>query len=331
MKTTESNNRRYPLKLSYTAKTALWAGKRLKEEFGKESEYETVSETWELSVRHDEMAIVLNGEAKGMTLAEYFDKYGYDCVCRGFKKGDIFPLLVKLIDANDMLSVQVHPDDAYAASVEGDSGKTEMWHVIDAKKGAKLIYGLKEGIGKEEFAKAVENKRIGEVMNEISVSAGDTFFIPAGMIHAIGAGILIAEIQQNADLTYRVYDFDRVGADGKLRELHVQKALDVTRAFTQEAIDAIRYSKGNNFTTGELLANSQYFSARKLILNKQSEGETLTVTKESFVSVLCIDGEGDICFNGASYPIHKGDSYFLPADMGEYKLTGNVTVILSEI
>ena len=326
-----TSNSRYPLKLSYTAKTALWAGKRLKNEFGKQSEHETVSETWELSVRNDEMATVLNGEAKGITLAEYFDKYGYNCVCPSFKKGDRFPLLVKLIDANDMLSVQVHPDDAYAASVEGDSGKTEMWHVIDAKKGAKLIYGLKKGMGKEEFAKAVEDKRLGEVMNEIPANAGDTFFIPAGMIHAIGAGILIAEIQQNADLTYRVYDFDRVGADGKLRELHVQKALDVTKAFTQEEIDAIRYFKGNSSISGELLANSQYFSARKLVINKLGEGETVLVTKESFVSVLCIDGEGDIVFNGEKYPINKGDSYFLPANMGECKLTGDVTVILSEI
>ena len=325
------NKDRYPLKLSYTAKTALWAGKRLKSEFGKQSEHNTISETWELSVRDDEMAKVLNGRAAGMTLAEYFDAFGYDCVTPSFKKGDRFPLLVKLIDAADVLSVQVHPDNEYAAAVEGDSGKTEMWYVIDAKRDAQLIYGLKDGITREEFAKAIDQKRINAVMNQRPVKAGETFFIPAGMIHAIGAGILIAEIQQNADLTYRVYDFDRLGPDGKLRDLHVDKALDVTRTYTEDEINDIRYARGNTCESGELLANSVYFSARKLTVDASNDGESLTVTRESFVSLLCIDGEGEIIFGGESYAVRKGDSYYLPAGMGNCKLVGEITVILSEV
>ena len=319
---------KYPLKLTYTAKTALWAGKRLKEEFGKKSDFETVSETWELSVREDEMARVIGGEADGMTLAEYFETAGYDCVTPSFKKGDRFPLLVKLIDANDILSVQVHPDDKYARDVENDSGKTEMWYVVDAKEGAELVFGLKDGLDERDFAKAVAKNRIGDVMNYRKVKAGDTYFIPAGMLHAIGAGILIAEIQQNSDLTYRVYDFDRVGADGKLRPLHVDKALAVTRPYTEEQVEAIRYARQKVEGVGELLANSEYFGARKILL----DGDVaLVADASSFLSVLCIDGEGSIIHDGVSYSVKKGDSYFIPAGMGEFAVSGKCTLIASNV
>ncbi len=319
---------RYPLKLSYTAKTALWAGKRLKNEFGKESEHPTVSETWELSVRDDEMARVLNGDACGMTLREYFGEVGFDCVSPSFGENDRFPLLVKLIDANDILSVQVHPDDAYASSVENDSGKTEMWYIIDATEGARLVYGLKDGMDGTDFAKAVEEKRIGDVMNYVPVKAGETYFIPAGMVHAIGAGILIAEIQQNSDLTYRVYDFDRVGADGKLRPLHVDKAIAVTRPYTSDAVDAIRYARSRCADVGELLADSEYFKVRRLMLDGDAR---LCVGKESFMSLLCIEGDCEITYEDKAYTVTKGDSYFLPAGMGEVCVSGKATLILSEI
>lgn len=320
--------KKYPIKLSYTAKTALWAGTRLKTEFGKNSEYDTVSESWELSVREDEMARVLNGDAKGMTLAEYFEAAGYDCVSPSFKKGDRFPLLVKLIDAADMLSVQVHPDDKYASAVENDSGKTEMWYIIDADEGAQLIYGLRDGETRESFARAVREKKIDSVINKVPVKKGETYFIPAGMLHAIGAGILIAEIQQNSDLTYRVYDFDRVGKDGKLRPLHVDKAIDVTRPYTEAEINAVRYSRGTDSFVGELLASSDYFTVRKLEVRSFTE---LSVSKESFTSILCVDGEGIIEANGENCPICKGDSYFLPAKMGKYSVNGRLTLIISEI
>ncbi len=319
---------KYPLKLTYTAKTALWAGKRLKEEYGKRTELERVSETWELSVREDEMARVVGGEADGMTLAEYFETCGYDCVSPAFREGDRFPLLVKFIDAEDYLSVQVHPDDAYAAAVENDSGKTEMWYIVDAKEGSQLIYGLKDGVTREDFAKAVGEGRIGDVINYCPVKAGQTYFIPAGLLHAIGSGILIAEIQQNSDLTYRVYDFDRVGADGKPRELHVDKALAVTRPYSEDEISSVRYEKGVVKCEGELLANSKYFKVRRL---EQSGATRLMSTPDSFVSLLCTEGEGAIVTNGVSYAICKGDSYFIPAGMGEFRLEGDLTVIISEI
>ncbi len=320
--------KKYPLKLTYTAKTALWAGTRLKEEYGKQSELEKISETWELSVRDDEMARVIGGEADGVTLAEYFEACGYDCVTPSFKKGDRFPLLVKFIDAEDYLSVQVHPDDEYAGAVHNDSGKTEMWYIVDAKEGSQLIYGLRDGVSAEDFANAVREGRIGEVINYCPVKKGETYFIPAGLLHAIGAGILIAEIQQNSDLTYRVYDFDRVGADGKTRELHVDKAIDVTRPYSESEINSIRYACEKQTDEGELLASSKYFKVRRLELNGAAK---LCATPQSFVSLLCTEGEGSITADGVSYTLSKGDSYFIPAGMGEFVINGKLTVIVSEV
>ena len=320
--------KKYPLKLSYVTKTALWAGRRLKTDFNKESTYETVSESWELSVRNDEMSCITNGKACGMTLLEYFDTVGFDCVAPSFKKGDRFPLLVKLIDAADMLSIQVHPDDKYASEVEHDSGKTEMWYVVDACEGASLIYGLRDGVSGEDFASAIRQGRVGEVINTIPVKPGDTYFIPAGMLHAIGSGILIAEIQQNSDLTYRVYDFDRKDKDGNLRPLHVDKAIDVTRPYSEDEINSVRFAKGEGLGVGECLANSEYFRVRRLSLTEKTK---LSVSDESFMSVLCIEGDGNIIFEGDRFPICKGDSYFLPARMGEFEVDGNMTLMLSEI
>ncbi|MBQ9113000.1 MAG: class I mannose-6-phosphate isomerase [Clostridia bacterium] len=320
---------KYPLKLTYTPKTALWGGKRLKTDFGKAADFDVISETWELTVRKDEMARIIGGEADGMTLAEYFETCGYDCVSPDFAKGQRFPLLVKFIDAMDSLSVQVHPDDAYAGRVENDSGKTEMWYIVDAAEGAELIYGLKDGVTSEDFANAAAEGRYNDVMARVPVHAGETYFIPAGMLHAIGAGILIAEIQQNSDLTYRVYDFDRVGVDGKPRELHVEKAVAVTRPYTEREINAIRFARGSKTNDGgELLANSDYFKVSKYVV---SDSQRLCATDKSFLSLICTEGAGAIVFGGSEYPIKAGESYFIPAGMGELSVVGTLTVIASEI
>ena len=320
--------KKYPLRLNYTPKTALWGGTRLKTEFGKTADLDVVSETWELTVRRDEMSKIIGGDADGMTLAEYFDTCGYDCVSPSFKPGDRFPLLVKFIDAMDSLSVQVHPDDDYAGRVENDSGKTEMWYIVDAAEGAQLIYGLKEGVTSEDFAKAAAEGRYRDVMASVPVHAGENYFIPAGMLHAIGSGILIAEIQQNSDLTYRVYDFDRVGKDGKPRELHVEKAVAVTRPYSDEEIEAIRFARGKEIGEGELMANSAYFKAVRHVI----DGEvTITADKDSFVSLLCTAGQGSIVFDGQEYTVRMGDSYFIPAGMGQFTLKGTLTALASTI
>ena len=319
--------RRYPLQVSYIAKSAIWGGQTLRREWKKQGAGDNIAETWELSVRREEMATVQNGEAAGMTLAEYIQACGADCVSPEYRLGERFPMLVKLIDAEDKLSVQVHPDDAYAAAQEGDSGKTEMWYIVDAKEGATIIYGLKEGVDREAFAAAVADGRLDEVMHTVPVKAGESYFIPAGMLHAIGAGILIAEIQQNSDLTYRVYDYDRRGADGSLRPLHTEKALDVVRPYTEAEVEAIRFVRGGE-ADGELLANSQYFKTHRVTVAGAREFDQ---GKESFASLLCLEGEGELVFEGECYPIAKGDSYFLPAGLGRYELRGKLTLIRSEL
>jgi len=202
-----------------------------------------------------------------------------------------------------------------------------MWYIVDAEPGASIIYGLAEDIGREEFARAVAEKRIDGAMNTCPVKAGESYFIPAGMLHAIGAGILIAEIQQNSDLTYRVYDYERRQADGSLRPLHTEKALEVVRPFAEAEVDALRFERGKG--GDELLANSRYFKVRRHVL--KDERIELSRNKDSFTSLLCVEGEGVLCHDGTEYSLGRGDSYFIPAGMGAYTLCGRMTVLCSEL
>lgn len=320
---------KYPLKLSYTPKSAIWAGTRLARDWGKQSDDERISETWELSVRPQEMAVVQNGDAKGLTLAAYFSICGADCVSPSYRLEDRFPLLIKFIDAEDWLSVQVHPDDDYASRVEHDSGKTEMWYIVDADEDASIIYDLCEGVDREAFSKAVLEKKTETVLRTCPVTRGDSFFIPSGMVHAIGKGILIAEIQQNSDLTYRIYDFERRQADGSLRELHTEKAMDVVRSFTEQEVDEIRFARGKS--DASVLANSPYFRVRRYALDGMDSVWNGTVEKESFSALLCVGGRGSILHDGKKYPIQKGDSYFLPAGMGDYAVEGELLWLIAEL
>jgi mannose-6-phosphate isomerase len=222
--------------------------------------------------------------------------------------------------------VQVHPNDDYAARVENDRGKTEMWYIVEADEGAEIIYGLKDGMTAEEFREAVREGKLSDTMHHCPVRAGETYFIPSGMLHAIGAGILIAEIQQNCDLTYRVYDYERRGADGSLRELHVDKALDVTVPFTEEAVNAIRYEAGE--AGAQTLAHCRYFKTDKLNVTAPTK---LTVDERSFAFLLCLDGEGTVTAGGMSCPLSRADGYYLPAGLGDVTLDGNVTVLVARM
>ena len=206
--------------------------------------------------------------------------------------------------------------------------RSEMWYIVDAEDGAQIICGLADGVFEADFAVAVMEGGTADVLKKVPVKKGDFFFIPAGQVHAIGAGILIAEIQQNSDLTYRVYDYDRVGADGKKRPLHVEKALDVTRVWSDSDCDAVAFSRGKESADGILLANSKYFSVVKKIVRSRTLD---TVTEKSFCHLLCIEGEGTLSFGEERFSIARGDSFFLPAGMGDYSLDGNFTVICSEI
>lgn len=318
----------YPMKLTAPLKDYIWGGTKLKEEYGKVSDLEKVAESWELSCHKDGTSIIANGEYAGKTLTEYLEKnksaLGSDC-----DKFDNFPILIKLIDAKDNLSVQVHPENEYALRVEGEYGKTEMWYIVDCDEGAELLYGFKNEITKEEFVERIKNNTLLEVTNAVKVKKGDVFFIDAGTLHAIGKGILIAEIQQNSNTTYRIYDYGRVGNDGKPRELHIDKAVDVTKL-----VPPVRKTEpqGKPEDMGgyvkTLLAECEYFTVNTLNIKESAK---LAADEKSFNSLLCLSGSAELKSRHGNIEINKGESVFLPAEFGEYELCGNAEIVLTTV
>ena len=316
----------YPLKLSHICKTPIWSGSRLIREWAKSSPSNLLGESWELSVRKGDVSVVENGALHGKTLIELIDQYG-DALTGGFGCSD-FPLLVKLIDAADDLSVQVHPDDEYAARVENDRGKTEIWYILDADEGARIVFGLRAGVTSEELADALRSGDPTGVLNYIPVRAGECYFIPAGLAHAIGKGVLIAEIQQNCDLTYRLYDYGRLGKDGRPRELHVEKGLEVLKIFDEAQIDAIRYSRAGTSKSADSLADCEYFSLSRV--SATQGGVSLPYENQgSMRHLLCIGGEGELLCNGEIYPVSRGASYLIPACLGDLTLRGSAVALVS--
>lgn len=313
-----------PIKLIPEFKEIIWGGNRLKNEYNKKSNLNNIAESWELTCRNDGMNVISGGECDGCTLEEYINKEGFSVVTN--QKLDRFPLLIKFIDAEDNLSVQVHPDDEYGLKNANSLGKTEMWYIIDAKPGARLVYGLKKNCTVDEFKKAIENNTVESKLNYVNVKKGDVFFIPSGLVHAIGSGILLAEIQQNSNITYRVYDYNRVGKDGKPRELHINDALNVIVNRTQDEIEKIQFS--TNVKNATTLASCEYFTVDKFNIDGCSRFST---NVESFNSLLCLNGQGFIEYNNEKYPISKGDSYYVPANMGDYSVSGNLEIIVSKI
>ncbi|MBQ8310700.1 MAG: class I mannose-6-phosphate isomerase [Clostridia bacterium] len=312
----------YPLKLRGVTKSPIWGGTRLLHHWNKTSGNETVGESWELTVRAAEQSRVSNGIYSGRTLAELLVNNAGDIMGASFYSDGAFPLLVKMIDAADRLSVQVHPDDAYAANVENDRGKTEMWYIVEADENAEIICGLADGVTQQDFADAVANGTLESALRHQRVRAGETYFIPSGLPHAIGKGILIAEIQQNCDLTYRVYDYDRRDKNGNLRALHVKKALDVIRPFSEDEVEAIRYSRGK---ADGVLANCAYFCVEKLDVN----GNRSLPADVHMRHLLCLSGDISLVGNSFCEPVTKGDSYLLPAALENVELCGKGTLLLS--
>lgn len=309
----------YPLKLKPATKDYIWGGNKLKTEFNIESDKKILAEAWELATHKDGNSIVLNGEFKGKTLAEALENLGFDSEC---------PILIKLIDAKDNLSVQVHPNDEYAQRVENSKGKTEMWYIVDCEEGAALTYGFTKDITKEEFANHIKNNTLTDVLNKVPVKKGDVFFIEAGTIHSIGAGMLIAEIQENSNITYRVYDFGRVGTDGKPRELHIDKAIEVTNLNKLQNSDFKATTVKKNGYSETLLAQCNYFTTTKFEITDNIEFKK---DNNSFNSILIIDGTGVLKFNGDEIDFSKGDSFYIPQGMGDYSLEGNTTIIFTTL
>jgi len=318
-----------PIKLKAPLKDYLWGGTRLKTDFGKKTDLEKVAESWELSCREESPSIVASGPDEGLTLPEYLTKYGKEILGTKGAAFDYFPLLIKLIDARDNLSIQVHPDDSFALREEGEYGKTEMWYVADCTPGACLYYGLQREISREELKARIAECTLPEVLNRVPVRKGDVFFLSAGTLHAIGKGILVTEIQQNSNITYRVYDYGRVGADGRPRPLHIEKALQVARLEPENRKPG---PQGNlqAFEGGEkiLLASCPYFTA--VYWNLKSRA-SLMADASSFQAVLMLEGEAAFCWSGGSLNLKKGESAFFPAGTGLCTIKGQAQFITSSV
>ena len=304
------------LKLIPACKEYIWGGTRLIREFGKTTDRPTMAESWELSCHPDGPSVIANGAYAGQTLAAYIEKEGRGVLGTNCRKYAEFPILIKLIDAARDLSVQVHPDDAYALAHEGQYGKTEAWIVLDAAEGAFLYEGFTREITQEEFRQSIEAGTLTQLLRRIPVKKGDVLFIPAGTIHAICAGVLVAEVQQNSNVTYRVYDYGRPGADGKPRTLHIPQALAVTALTPAE----------EHTDFGGHTVQCGLFT-----VDRRSAPWTETCDGASFTSVLITDGEGGITLGEETVPCRKGDSLFIPAGSGEFSLSGNVEALLTRI
>ena len=314
----------YILKLNPVFKDYLWGGTKLRDEYGFKSSLDKLAEGWMLSCHKDGENTVLNGEFEGKTLTEVV-KIHPEYLGKNGNQFEYFPILIKLIDAKNDLSVQVHPDNEYAMRVENEYGKTECWYILDCDDDAELIYGFNRTISSDEFKERIADNTFLETVNKVKVKKGDLFFIEAGTLHAIGKGILLAEIQQNSNTTYRVYDYGRLGADGKPRELHVEKAIDVTNCTppTRSTNPEGELVSANGYKS-QLLTRCDLFNVEKVSV---TDSYTTIADENSFVSVLVTDGKGMI----DKIEINKGDSLFIPANYCEFTVTGKTELIITRV
>ena len=295
------------LKLYPKCKDYLWGGQKLKTKYGKQTNKTPCAESWELSFHKDGLTWLSNGKTLAETVTE--KELG-----ENVKVFPFFPVLIKFIDAKDNLSVQVHPSDEYALKHENSFGKTEMWYIVEAEEGAGIYLGFNRDVSGEEYESAIKGNRLTEFLNFYEVKAGECYFIPSGTIHAIGKGCLICEIQQNSNLTYRVYDYGRKDKNGNERELHIEKALKVTNLKKFEPI----------CFQGNTLGECKYFHVEKIVVACE---KTLSTNKSSFHCITCIQGSGMI----DEKEINQGDSFFIPANYGNYHLYGNMSLIKTDI
>lgn len=300
----------YPLKFNTIYKDKIWGGNKIKSYLGKDfSPLPNCGETWEISGVKSDVSVVANGPLAGQTLAALLEKYRGELVGESVYRrfGNEFPLLIKFIDANDDLSIQVHPDDTLAKERHDSFGKTEMWYVIQADEGAKLIAGFNQKITEDLYLDKLESGKLNDILNEEQVNAGDVFFLPAGRVHTIGKGLLIAEIQQTSDITYRIYDFDRVDDKGNKRELHTEQALAALDYNVYPEYKSL-YSKKTNEPTE--VVTCEYFTTNIL---EYTQPVNRNYTIDSFVIHVCVNGSYKLNYGAESLEVKMGDCVLIPA------------------
>ena len=322
-----------PFLLKPAAKDYLWGGRKLNDEFNKEIDVYPLAETWECSTHPDGQSLVASSMDVGKPLSEvlrehpeYLGSHPLQ-VMKGIPE---LPVMIKLIDATEDMSVQVHPDDRYALENENCLGKTEMWYVLAAREGASLIYGFNQDMDRERVQNALADGAIKKYLNRVPARENDVFFVEAGTVHAIGAGIIMAEIQESSNLTYRLYDFGRVDRDGKQRELHVEKALQVmnmqSSAMPRQPMRVLRYKRG---CASELLARCKYFQVERILLSTELYQLSVDYKTDnnSFHAFLCTEGNGLLFGENFSLPFNKGNCIFIPAESIPLKLSGKAQIL----
>lgn len=311
---------REPIFLKPVFQERIWGGEKLKQEYNYDIPSKHTGEAWVISAHPNGPNVIENGFLAGKTLAEAWNSHGE----LFNKKQEDYPLLVKVLDANDNLSVQVHPDDTFARKVEKQPyGKTECWYVLSAEPDAELVLGH-HAKTREELEKMMDHEEWDQLLNKVKVKAGDFFYVPSGTIHAIGEGIVILEIQQSSDITYRVYDYDRTDADGNKRELHLERSKQVATVPHQQIKLArdVQQSDGLKITT---LVREEYFSVFHWQLNGKAEQEMTT----DFLQISVIEGKAELTTNESTVHVEKGEHFILPYGMGSYRLSGEAEMIVS--
>ena len=310
-----------PLFMKPVFQEKIWGGKRLHDVFGFELPSDKIGENWAISAHPHGVSTIENGPFKGQTLDQLWKEHKE---LFGHPTGEVFPLLVKILDAEDELSVQVHPDDAYAKIHEGELGKTECWYVIDAQPGAEIIYGH-HAKTKEQFAKMIEEKEWKQLFTHVPVKKGDFFYVPSGTIHAIGKGILILETQQSSDTTYRVYDYDRKDDNGNKRELHIQQSIDVTNIPSHNPELSVKEERQGTSSIITYL-QTDFFN----VYEWQVEGSLKCKKQAPYTLATVIDGFAKLVVNEKTYDMPMGTSFLLPDEISSWQILGEATLIASE-
>ena len=314
----------YPIKFTPILKDKIWGGQKLKTLLNKTSDLPNIGESWEISDVEGDTSVVANGALKGQTLKQIQETYKEDLIgLQNYRVfGNKFPLLIKFIDAKQDLSIQLHPNDELAAKRHNSFGKTEMWYVMQADEGSNLIVGFNKKMDAETYSSHLENKTLTEILNFDKVKVGDTYFIEVGRVHAIGAGVVVAEIQQTSDITYRVYDWDRVDDEGNERELHNDLAIDAID-FEMEDNFRVSYEKAKN--QSNKMVSCPYFTTSYLDVDSTLKKEN---SHDSFLIYMCVEGEAQITTDSATETIKKGETILLPAAVKNYEITSENAKLL---